>query len=269
MPKKEKLLFVLAHPDDESLGAGGIIAKYVQQGVEVHLITATRGEYGWQTPEKPFPGPEELGKIREAELKAAADILGIHTIHHLDYIDGYLDQANHHEVIAKIVTVMREVRPQVVITFGPDGGYGHPDHIAISQFTTAAILCCLDQSYSTDSALAPHRIDKLYFLAWPPTKLAAFEAAFGAIEFPVDDHIRISVPWPEWAITTVIDTHDYVDITWDAIACHQSQLPLYDQLKQLPDEHKQNMFGTQELYRAMSMVNSGRTREEDIFDSVE
>src|SRR5215469_8599914 len=129
-----KLMCVLAHPDDESLGNGGILAKYAAEGVETYLVTATRGERGWFGPDEEYPGLQVLGQRREKELRASAQVLGIRRVEFLDYIDGDLDQAPPAEVVAKIVGQIRRVKPDVVVTFGPDGGYGHPDHIAISQF---------------------------------------------------------------------------------------------------------------------------------------
>lgn len=94
-----KLMCVLAHPDDESLGMGGTLAKYAAEGVETYLVTATRGERGWFGEEKDYPGPEALGKMREAELLNAAKELGIREVNFLDYMDGDLDQANASEAI--------------------------------------------------------------------------------------------------------------------------------------------------------------------------
>src|SRR5712692_7064230 len=164
MANKLKLMCVLAHPDDESLGNGGILAKYATEGVETYLVTATRGERGWFGDERDYPGPEALGKTREAELLAAAKVLGIRRVNFLDYIDGDLDQAPPAEAVAKIALHLRRVKPDVVVTFGPDGSYGHPDHIAICQFTTAAIVAAAspDSLYSRD--LPPHRISKLYYM---------------------------------------------------------------------------------------------------------
>src|ERR1700687_2036782 len=144
MANKLKLMCVLAHPDDESLGNGGILAKCAAEGVETYLVTATRGERGWFGNESDYPGLEALGKRREAELLAAAQVLGIRRVDFLDYIDGDLDQAPPSEVIAQIVGHVRSVKPDVVVTFGPDGAYGHPDHIAICQLTTAALVAAAD-----------------------------------------------------------------------------------------------------------------------------
>src|SRR5438552_16521165 len=102
MANKLKLMCILAHPDDESLGMGGILAKYAAEGIETYLVTATRGERGWFGSESDNPGLEALGRMREAELFAAADVLGIRRVNFLDYIDGELDQADPTEAVAKI-----------------------------------------------------------------------------------------------------------------------------------------------------------------------
>jgi LmbE family N-acetylglucosaminyl deacetylase len=106
MANELKLMCVLAHPDDESLGNGGIFAKYAAEGIETHLVTATRGERGWFGEESEHPGLEKLGKIRESELYAAATVIGIQRINFLDYIDGDLDVAHPAEVIAKVNSLL-------------------------------------------------------------------------------------------------------------------------------------------------------------------
>src|SRR5687767_14447876 len=95
-----RLLAILAHPDDESLGTGGTLARYAAEGVETYLITATRGQHGWNGAREDYPGPEGLGKLREAELLAAARILGLREVCFLDYMDGSLNQANPADIIA-------------------------------------------------------------------------------------------------------------------------------------------------------------------------
>ena len=116
MPNQLTLMCILAHPDDESLGNGGILAKYSAEGVKTYLLTATRGESGWFGEPGEYPGPEALGRIREHELRSAASVLGLQDVSFLDYRDGELDQAEPAEVIARIVTCIRLVRPHVVVT---------------------------------------------------------------------------------------------------------------------------------------------------------
>lgn len=141
MSEQLRLLCVLAHPDDESLGFGGTLAKYAREGIETYLVTATRGERGRFGSGIDFPGFSAVGRMREAELLAAAKELGLREVRFLDYMDGELDHAKPGEVIARIVAELRRVRPHIVLTFGPEGAYRHPDHIAICQFATAATIC--------------------------------------------------------------------------------------------------------------------------------
>ena len=128
----QTLLASFAHPDDESMGMGGTLAKYSAQGVETYCLCATRGERGWFGPEEQNPGLEVLGRIRTDELESAVRELGMSGLELLDYTDGEVDEAEPGEIIGKIVSHIRSIRPQVVVTFPPDGNYGHPDHIAIS-----------------------------------------------------------------------------------------------------------------------------------------
>src|SRR6185436_20526654 len=102
-----KLMAIFAHPDDESLGLGGALAKFVAEGVETYLVCATRGERGWTGEEKDNPGLEALGRLREAELRSACAILKIREVMLLDYIDGDLDKAPPAEVIGKLVSHLR------------------------------------------------------------------------------------------------------------------------------------------------------------------
>jgi LmbE family N-acetylglucosaminyl deacetylase len=266
MKKPLRLMCILAHPDDESLGMGGTLAKYAAEGVETYLVTATRGERGWVGDEKENPGLQALGKMREAELLNAAKELGICEVEFLNYLDGDLDQANPVEATAKIVSHLRRIQPDLVITFDPNGAYGHPDHIAICQFTTAAILAAADANYR-DSA-SPHSVKKLYYMAWPKGKFDAYESVFGKLVMQVDGTVRRTTPWPDWAVTSIIDTADYWPIAWKAVSCHKSQLAAYSQLEHLSSDHHKGLWGTQEYYRAFSLVNGGRDRETDLFEGL-
>jgi LmbE family N-acetylglucosaminyl deacetylase len=259
-----KLMAIMAHPDDESLGTGGTLARYAGEGIETYLLTATRGEHGWWGTEADYPGPQALGRTREGELQAAAQVLGIREVTFLDYEDGEFDKADAQEVIAQLVMHIRRIRPDVVMTFDPDGVYGHPDHIAISQFATAAIIAAADGAYG-DHGQPPHRVSKLYYRIYTAADLAAYQAAFGDLVMHIDGVERRATGWPEWAITTRIDTDEYWPQVWEAVACHRSQLPGYQKLKNLPPEHHHNLWGRQTFYRAFSLVNGGRTVEDDLF----
>jgi LmbE family N-acetylglucosaminyl deacetylase len=266
---------VLAHPDDESLGVGGSLAKYASEGVEVFLLTATRGEGGRYRGCPPgddrHPGPVALGEIREAELREAASVLGVREVSLLDYHDQRLDRADPREAVASIVAHLRRVRPDVVLTFGPDGAYGHPDHVAISQFTTAAIVAAANPAFTfagVGASAAPHAVSKLYHIAWPETAWAAYQAAFRKLTSTVDGVERQATAWPDWAITTVIDTRAYWAIVWRAVSCHESQVAAYERLKALSPQHHEALWGRQSFYRVFSTVNGGRARETDLFEGM-
>jgi LmbE family N-acetylglucosaminyl deacetylase len=272
MTGKLKLAGIFAHPDDETLGTGGTLARYAAEGVEVHVVCATRGERGRYRDGSDHPGPEALGRIREAELRAAARVLGVREVSFLDYWDKDLDLADPHEVIGKIVGHLRRIRPQVAVTFAPDGGYGHPDHVAICQFATAAVVAAGDPTYASGAASAPelpaHRVSKLYYMAWSAAKWEAYQAAFKKLVSKVDGAERQAAPWPDWAITTWIDTAAWWPTVWDAVRCHESQMAIYGPLGELSEEHHRGLWGTQEFYRAMSLVNGGRSRESDLFEGL-
>jgi LmbE family N-acetylglucosaminyl deacetylase len=260
---------VFAHPDDESLGVGGTLAQYAAEGVETYLLTATRGERGRFGMNQESPGPEVVGKVREAELLAAAKELGIHEVKFLDYIDGALDQANPLEAVAKIAAHIRRVKPHVVVTFGPEGAYGHPDHIAISQLATAAAVRAADPNFgppgNSEEPSSVHAVLKFYYMAWTEKKWAAYQSALRDLKSVVDGVERRAVPWPEWAITTRLDTTAHWPTVWKAVSCHQTQMAIYSRLEHLPEEHHQAIWGIQEFYRVFSLVNGSRQRETDLF----
>jgi LmbE family N-acetylglucosaminyl deacetylase len=266
MTEQRKLMGVFAHPDDESLGTGGIFAKYAAEGVATSLVMATRGERGWAGAPEEDPGPAALGQLRTAELHAAAQVLGIGRVSFLDYMDGELDQAEPAAIIAEIAAELRQVRPQVVVTFGPDGGYGHPDHIAISQFTTAAVLRAADPAWAKDAA--PHVVAKLYYYVTSPQSAQYWQDAGFDLRYTLDGVERRQIALPGWAITTFTDTTAYWRTVWQAIQCHRSQLPNFQSLTALPEETHRRLWGYVPFYRALSLVNGGRAPEDDLFAGI-
>jgi LmbE family N-acetylglucosaminyl deacetylase len=172
MTDKKVLLSVLAHPDDESFGMGGTLAYYADQGVDVYLICATRGEVGEVEPEylRNYPS---IADLREAELRCASAHLGLAGIHFMDYRDSGMlgSPENEHpdalimapmeKLSREVASLMREVKPDVVLTFDPIGGYRHPDHIHIQKATVRAFDLVSDENY--EDGLPPHKPAKLYF----------------------------------------------------------------------------------------------------------
>jgi LmbE family N-acetylglucosaminyl deacetylase len=159
-----------------------------------------------------------------------------------------------------------------VITFGPEGAYGHPDHIAICQFTTAAVVCAADSTCEMQgieaTRPAAHRVSKLYYMAWPRGKWAVYQAALRDLKTKVDGEERRATPWPDWAVTTLIDTSSHWPTVWRAVSCHKTQMAIYRNLEHLPAEHHQALWGSQEFYRVFSLVNGGRKRETDLFEGL-
>jgi LmbE family N-acetylglucosaminyl deacetylase len=269
-----RLLAILAHPDDETLGVGPTLAKYAAEGVEIFLLTATRGQSGRfrgiRQDDARHPGPGALAGIRESELRAAAGILGVREVTVLDYHDRELDRARPPEAIECLAGHLRRIRPDVVITFPPDGAYGHPDHIAISQFTSSAIVTAADPAFRSGNGVAaqPYATPKLYYIAWTEPMWAAYQTTFGRAMTTVDGTERHAVVWPEWSITTRIETRRFAATVWRAIACHESQVGGHANLRDLSDEERERVWESQTFYRVFSTVNGGRALETDLFDGI-
>lgn len=174
--KKHTLLAVYAHPDDESFGNGGTLALYSRQGVQVHLICATRGEAGMVDPAH-LEGYNSIAELREAELRCAAGILGLHGVHFLDWRDSGMPGSpdNDHPqalirqpvevVAAQIAGYIRRIKPQVVITFDPIGGYKHPDHIHIHQATVRGFQLAGSPNFKGEQP--PFAPQRLYYSLFP------------------------------------------------------------------------------------------------------
>jgi LmbE family N-acetylglucosaminyl deacetylase len=257
---------ILAHPDDESLGMGATLARYAAEGVSTHLVCATRGEKGWFGPPHNYPGPQALGQVRSAELLAAAAELQLKSVDFLGYIDGELDQADLALAAARLAELLRRHRPDVVVSFGPDGDYGHPDHIAICQITSAALLLAADPAHPAEGA--PHCVQKFYYLVNSPRLAGLLRAQFGEeINIEVDGVRRSLVTWPDWAITTRLELAPHWPAAHRAVLCHRSQLPsLSDGVEQLPERVWQDILtACNSFYRQYSLVSLPTGGETDLF----
>jgi LmbE family N-acetylglucosaminyl deacetylase len=268
MTEPLKLLAVFPHPDDETFGLGSTLVRYSSEGLETHLVCATRGERGWFDSQGPDPGSEGVGRIREAELRCAAETLGIREVSFLDFIDGDVDQAAPGEIIAKVVSHVRRIKPQVVVTFGPDGNYGHPDHVALSQFASAALVCAADGEYRDSERRTSHRVSKLYYMVDSTDLVGAANEAFGGISIHVDGVTRHHVGWEDWQITARLDNLAHMAPVQKAIRCHKSQLPGYGPIADWSLEKLGTVFGIANFYRAYSLVNGGRKVENDLFEGI-
>jgi LmbE family N-acetylglucosaminyl deacetylase len=177
MNRKQVLLAVLAHPDDESFGMGGTLAYYASRGADVYLVCATRGEAGTVDAEH-LQGFGSIAELREGELRCAAQHLGLKDVFFLGYRDsgmtGSVDnkhpdaQVNHpvEEVAAGVLRHIRGLKPDIVLTFDPIGGYRHPDHIHIHNATVLAFEKAADASYLPETG-EPYQPGALYYHTIP------------------------------------------------------------------------------------------------------
>ncbi|UCH60982.1 MAG: PIG-L family deacetylase [Anaerolineales bacterium] len=243
------LLAVYAHPDDEAFGTGGSLTHYTAQGIRVVLVCATRGEVG-EISDPSYATPETLGQVRESELRCAAETMGISEVIFLDYRDsGMAGTAENEdprafinapadEVIAKVVAIIRRVQPDIVVTFEPNGGYGHPDHIAIHKHTVAAFRAASDPSShpGLGTAWKPQR---LFYSAIPRSFFREMVEQLKALGENVSDFERFEEEgrgWPDEKVNVTIDVSKTVEAKWEALECHRTQFGPANLFKRLPEK---------------------------------
>jgi LmbE family N-acetylglucosaminyl deacetylase len=280
------LLFVGAHPDDETFGVGGTLAKYTAMGVKVYYACATRGESGTVS-KRCMQGYESPAELRSAELQCAASVLGLAGVFHLGYRDsgmaGSPDNDNPEafikapveEAAGRVVRIIREVKPQVVVTHDPVGGYGHPDHVSTHKATVMAFKAAGDAAKYPEAGAA-FQPQKLYFhifsrrllrivtrlmplFGGDPRRFGRNKdidlAAIAAVDFPVNAVIGL--------------TKQAIEIREQARRCHASQggggrAPLYMRLLAITS----TLFGEKDFYTRGYPSARGRRREKDFFDGV-
>ncbi|MEW6721464.1 MAG: PIG-L deacetylase family protein [Thermodesulfobacteriota bacterium] len=209
MPRR--ILFLLAHPDDETFGPGGTIAKYAAQGAEVHLAPATRGEAG-MLGDPPVTDREHLGEVRSRELEEAAAVLGAAKVHFLGFLDGQLAGTPRELLVEAAVEAIRRVRPHVVVGFGPEGVSRHADHKTMCEVALTAFDRAGDPGWYPGHArtgAAPFAPFKLYQFELPREVLAAWELPLSGV--------------PLEKLTTFIDTAGSAETKLRAFRCHRTQ----------------------------------------------
>lgn len=275
----KKLLAILAHPDDESFGTGGTLAKYAREGVEVHVCIATDGAAG--SVEAEFADiREDLVAVRAKELETAVSALGV-TLHQLGYRDsGYInDPANNHpdafiqcdldEAICKVVKLIREIKPQVVITHDETGGYFHPDHIQCWRITTPAFYSAGDPTQYPELGLEPHQPERLYYSAFSNRWLKLFiTLARLRRQDPTKmgrnkdiDFTKLGME--DSKIHARINFRTYWDIKREASAAHASQGG-GNMARRLPIWLQKRLLSTESFMREYPKVPMGY-RETDLF----
>jgi LmbE family N-acetylglucosaminyl deacetylase len=279
-----RLLAVLAHPDDESFGIGGTLARYADEGVDVHIAIATDGVAG-----SVAGGYEhtlqELAAVRRKELDAAIKILG-GTLHMLGYRDsGYIgDPANQHpdafinsdpeEAIGRVVALIREIRPQVVITHDETGGYYHPDHIHCWKITTAAWEAAGDPSRYPEIGPVPYRPQRLYHTAFSNRMVKVFSFLMRLRgQDPKRAGRNKDIDWTKIGIEprrlhAHIDYRRYWDAKRAAGAAHPSQGGGASRSRLLPEPVQRRFLATETFIRAYPPAQDGY-REYDLFAGVD
>ncbi len=240
---QRRLLAILAHPDDESFGLGGTLARYVREGVEVHVCTVTDGAAGENDQQASDGESPSLATVRRQELECACQVLGVQ-LHRLDYRDSGMEgtphnqhedslyQADLDEVAHELARIVGQVRPQVVITHDATGGYFHPDHIKLHQ----AVRRAWDDLHSNDIVPQPKAGG---YQAWPPLRLYSIVIPRSALKWFIflvrlrgrdptrfgqnQDVDLTQVGIPDDQIQVRLDVKRYVPIKEQASACHRSQ----------------------------------------------
>jgi N-acetyl-1-D-myo-inositol-2-amino-2-deoxy-alpha-D-glucopyranoside deacetylase len=249
------LMAVFAHPDDESFGTGGTLARYgVDPDVRVVLVCATRGEAG-EISDPTLATAARLGEVREAELRCACQTLGVDALHLLGYRDSgmagtpenlhpqALVMAEPDEVVAEIVAHIRREQPDVVVTFDENGGYGHPDHVAIHHHAKAAFSAAADPARYREqiaAGLEAHQARKLYFTAIPRRFFRAVAERMIELGLEIPDRLLerqdLPIGLPDEACTTDIYVRDFWEAKQAAVRCHATQLKPDSIFAALPPE---------------------------------
>jgi N-acetyl-1-D-myo-inositol-2-amino-2-deoxy-alpha-D-glucopyranoside deacetylase len=248
------LMAVFAHPDDESFGIGGTLARYGSDpDVRVVLVCATRGEAG-EISKPELASFERLGEVREQELRCACRTLGVQALHFLDYRDSgmagtadnehprALARADFDEAVGKVVGHIRRERPDVVVTFDEHGGYGHPDHIAIHHIAKAAFATAADpERYAEqiNAGMEPHQASKLYYTAIPNRFFRSVVEKLQELGLEVPERYLERLDnfgLPDEACTTDIDVRGFWNAKQAAVACHATQLSADSIFATLPPE---------------------------------
>lgn len=262
------LMAVHAHPDDEAISTGGILARYAAEGVQTVLVTCTRGEVG-EIVDPTVAQPYTLADVRDAELRAACELLGVSALHVLGYRDsGMMDtpdnddprsfwRADLDEATGRLVALIRRYQPQVLVTYDANGFYGHPDHIQAHRVTVAAFEAAGDPARYPEQDLAPWAPQKLYYSTVPRSAMVAFGQRLrdAGLESPLpEDAAEITWGSPDDEVTTAVDVRDYAMVKREALAVHRSQVGPETFFLMLAPELWREVMGVEHFCRAASHV---------------
>ena len=240
------LLAVFAHPDDEAYGTSGALLECAERGVRIHLLCLTAGDAG-EISDPALATPETLGEVRKDELREACRRLGIAPPVVLDFPDGGLVNTDEGELIRVVVAEIRRRRPQTVITFDANGGYGHPDHIVAHRVTVAAFARAADPSFAPEAG-EPHQAARLYATAYARSGFPVMNAALVANGFPSLDFGSVQtiaaeeIGTPDDVITTAVPVAHHWEQRWAALLAHRTQYGAQHPFVQLPREVMQSLM---------------------------
>jgi len=260
---ERSLLAVFAHPDDESLICGGTLARYAAAGVAVTLVCATRGQAG-DSADPAVASAEMLAAAREAELREAAAALGVADVRLLDYRDGTLAEVPFPEGAERLGALVAATRPTVVITFGPEGVYGHPDHVAVHRWTKEAFH--LARSAEGEPAAADGRPRRLYYCAPPRSWYRALSERARVLSLP--DRYGPMLDWlgvPDELVTARLDVAAAAPARMAAIRAHVTQREINEPFFVLPDADMLELLAAEWFTRSWPPMPSESPLETDLF----
>jgi mycothiol conjugate amidase Mca len=280
MPEPLTLMAVHAHPDDEAIGTGGVLARAAAEGIRTVLVTCTGGEVGEISPDTTVAA-EVLGQVREAELRAACEILGVTHLELLGYRDSGMagtDDNNHPDsfaqadldhATARLVELVRKYRPSVIVTYDENGFYGHPDHINAHRIAARAYERAGNPEYHSDHGHAPWTPAKLYYTAVAKSAMATFGAKLqeAGIEFPIGEGAESDEPsWgtPDELVTTIVDVSAHVDQKRRALFSHATQMGPEVFFARIPEPLFAQLFGSESFQLVHSSVPAAPP-ETDLF----
>ena len=283
MSNQKVLLAVFAHPDDESFGPGGTLARYAAEGVQVHYLCATRGDVGEvDATMLAETGHASTADLRTNELLCAAGILGLAGVEFLNYRDSGMSgspenqhpeslyQADRVKLAGQVTEAIRRLQPQVIMTFDPFGGYGHPDHIACHYATLSAFFAAPDPRRFPEqltAGLQPYRPAKLYYstfdrrlLRWLVRLMPLVGRDPTAIGANKDINL-VEIAQFDVPITTRVDVSRYLETKQQASACHASQGGGGGIWKNIPRPLRQRLLGNETFTRVYPAPGPGTERD--------
>ncbi len=266
---------IFAHPDDEGFGCGGALALLAARGARLTLVCATNGDVG-QISDPSLATPETLAQVRQEELRRAAAVTGVQEVRFLNYRDSGMVGSKHNENLAslhqasparvagRLVGILREARPQIVLTHDSTGGYGHPDHLSVYRHVTRAVALAGDAAaYPEQGAagLKPWTVPLLYYVCFPRTLFRRMwrEMLAAGITPPFASKDADSLGCPDEDVTTTLDVSQYVDTKIASLACHRTQLDPNGPFARLAPELMREIMSTEYFALARRAGVDGQT----------